>query len=192
TGNNTDSLYTGCYLAESIEKQLDENNSNLPVHSQTTIIPFSLAKLYIDGWNTRATNDIIDSFHAPITDSLTKVTEIERAAFYTYSSQDVQDLKDILKSNPGLEVSNLFFFMGAGDPNPGYGHPFAYRPILRVVFSEKDEKTKLDPMIGTALNIPPQVKFETTESGTGGVVTLEFAAPCPPFCGGGGGGGSRL
>lgn len=186
-GDNTEIYYTGCYLAQSIDKQLEENNSNLPVHSQATTIPFSLARLYIDGWNSCATNDIVDSFHAPITDPVTKATETERASFYTYSPQDVQDLKDILSKNSSLEISYLFFFMGAGDPNPDYGHPFAYRPILRVVFSPKDTSSKSDgdevkPMIGTALNIPPQVKFETTGDGSGGVVTLDFSTPCPPVC----------
>lgn len=184
-GDNTDIYYTGCYAAESIDRQLEENNGNLPMHSQATTIPFSLARLYVDGWNNRATNDVVNSFHAPITNAQTNKTETERAAFYTYAPQDVTDIKSILSDNPGLEISNLFFFMGAGDPNPEYGHPFAFRPILRVVFSPRvggKGGDKSAPVVGTTLTIPPQVKFETTEDGSGGVVTLDFAQPCPPIC----------
>lgn len=185
TGNG-EVYYKGCYQTVNSEDVLDQKGGHLPVDAQSTTIPFSLARLYVDSWRRCNNDDLVAVFHGAISE--TKVVDegsskvsytievSERVAHYTYSAEDMKDLKDILR-NKHLSVTHLIFFMGAGDPNPGYKHPFAFRPVMRVIFDGRsDTGPGIDPII------PPHVKFNKFDTGEGGSVTLEFATPCPPVC----------
>jgi len=185
-----DGQTTDFYVTTAIEDKLtNAQNLNSPINPNDTIIPFSLAKLYADQWNRCAPNDLIGAFHAPIDIPIgktgEKIKESQRVRFYTYSEADTVSLKDIVKKNTkNLEVDKIFVYLGSGDPNPEYDHPFSFRPILRLVMKPKDEKAKIDQL---TIDIPPHVKFTNLDGGGGGSTTVEFASPCPPFCGGGGG-----
>ena len=201
-GENNGS-FTDYYVSEVIEQELAEDTIlGSPINPKDTIIPFSLAKLYADQWNRCAPNDLIGAFHAPIDipvfvdkkqqpkshkDKVQKtIKESQRVRYYTYSSDDTASLQDIITKNSNtLKVDRVFIYLGSGDPNPEYGHPFSFRPILRLVMKSLHSGTKVNIK---DLNIPPQTKFTNLEGGEGGSTTVEFAQPCPPTCGSGGGG----
>lgn len=180
---------TDFYVTTSIDDKLN-NTENLgsPINPNDTIIPFSLAKLYADQWNRCAPNDLISAFHAPIdvpvSGTSQTIKESQRVRHYTYLADDTASLREIITANQStLEVDQLYVYLGSGDPNPEYDHPFSFRPILRLVMKPKDTGTK---MSGLNLAIPPHVKFTNLDGGGGGSTTLDFAKPCPTFCGSGG------
>ncbi|OJJ18601.1 hypothetical protein BKI52_23605 [marine bacterium AO1-C] len=180
---------TDFYATTSIEDKLTEaQNLGSPINPNDTIIPFSLAKLYADQWNRCAPNDLISAFHAPIDIPIAgtqqTIKESQRVRFYTYSSDDTSSLQQIVTNNAGtLKVDQLFVYLGSGDPNPEYDHPFSFRPILRLVMKPLDDGVNIDRL---NINVPPHVKFTNLEGGGGGATTMEFAKPCPTFCGSGG------
>lgn len=188
TGNG-DVFYDGCYQAVNSQDILNQEQNDLPIHSQATTIPFSLARLYVDSWRQCNNDDLVVAFHGTIQRTENhiavldgrvqeveyKINVSERATHYTYSIDDIKDIKSILRSNSSLSINSLIFFMGAGDPNPEYKHPFAFRPVMRVIFQGSINKE-----FGIGSTIPPHVKFDQFDGG--GSITLEFATPCPPVC----------
>lgn len=183
-GDNAKVNYDKCYKAINCSSEFNHGNGNnsLTMGSQATTIPYSLARLYVDEWNKCNATDIVGSFHAPITYKDKNITVSERVVHYTYSHEDIAGLKKILEDNKEhLYLNKLYFFLGAGDPNPEFGHPFAFRPVMRAVFNLKDTSKKINEI---GVTVPSHVKFTQFEEGDGGVVTLEFATPCPPVCNG--------
>lgn len=180
---------THFYRTTAVEDKLDDpQNLGSPINPNDTIIPYSLAKLYADHWNRCAPSDLISAFHAPIDikigDTTQTIKESQRVRFYAYTSDDTTSLQQIVTNNAGiLKVDRLLVYLGSGDPNPEYGHPFSFRPILRLIMKPVDDGVNIERL---NISIPPHVKFTNLEGGGGGATTMEFARPCPTFCGSGG------